>query len=184
MIIFRQKIFMLYRYERGADGKFHKVEGSKALDHVGGYSLTRLDGKQLKVQGSKTPDHDGRIQGKPSIDTFLKNQQKALDKAEADQVRQETRNVIKNNPNIQTTIKNTSVKGYNKGYRKGFYQGASSVGIKQGAINTWNGLSTGQKIGVGALGTAAIALPAIAISRANNKRREAEEDLERERRRR
>lgn len=175
---------MLYQYERGADGKFHKVEGSKALDHVGGYSLTRLDGKQLKVPGSKAPDHDGRIQGNPSINTFLKNQQKALDKAKADQVRQETRNVIKNNPNIQTTIKNTSVKGYNKGYSKGFYQGASSVGIKQGAINTWNGLSTGQKIGVGALGTAAIALPAIAISRANNKRREAEEDLERERRRR
>ena len=184
MIIFRQKIFMLYQYERGADGKFHKVEGSKALDHVGGYSLTRLEGKQIKVPGSKAPDHDGRIQGTPSIDTFLKNQQKALDKAKADQVRQETRNVIKNNPNIQTTIKNTSVKGYNKGYSKGFYQGASSVGIKQGAINTWNGLSTGQKIGVGALGTAAIALPAIAISRANNKRREAEEDLERERRRR
>lgn len=180
MIIFRQKIFMLYQYERGADGKFHKVEGSKALDHVGGYSLTGLDGKQKKVQGSKAPDHDGRIQGKPSIDTFLKNQQKALDKAKADQVRQETRNVIKNNPNIQTTIKNTSVKGYNKGFQKG----ASSVGIKQGAINTWNGLSTGQKIGVGALGTAAIALPAIAISRANTKRREAEEDLERERRRR
>ena len=175
---------MLYQYERGADGKFHKVKGSKALDHVGGYSLTRLEGKQIKVPGSKAPDHDGRIQGKPSIDTFLKNQQKALDKAKADQVRQETRNVIKNNPNIQTTIKNTSVKGYNKGYSKGFYQGASSVGIKQGAINTWNGLSTGQKIGVGALGTAAIALPAIAISRANNKRREAEEDLERERRRR
>lgn len=152
---------MLYQYERGADGKFHKVEGSKALDHVGGYSLTGADGK-------------------PSIDTFLKNQQKALDKAKADQVRQETRNVIKNNPNIQTTIKNTAVKGYNKGFQKG----ASSVGIKQGAINTWNGLSTGQKIGVGALGTAAIALPAIAISRANNKRREAEEDLERERRRR
>lgn len=171
---------MLYQYERGADGKFHKVEGSKALDHVGGYSLTGLDGKQKKVQGSKAPDHDGRIQGKPSIDTFLKNQQKALDKAKADQVRQETRNVIKNNPNIQTTIKNTFVKGYNKGFQKG----ASSVGIKQGAINTWNGLSTGQKIGVGALGTAAIALPAIAISIANNKRREAEEDLERERRRR
>lgn len=152
---------MLYQYERGADGKFHKVEGSKALDHVGGYSLTGADGKA-------------------SIDTFLKNQQKALDKAKADQVRQETRNVIKNNPNIQTTIKNTAVKGYNKGFQKG----ASSVGIKQGAINTWNGLSTGQKIGVGALGTAAIALPAIAISRANNKRREAEEDLERERRRR
>lgn len=161
MIIFRQKIFMLYQYERGADGKFHKVEGSKALDHVGGYSLTGADGKA-------------------STDTFLKNQQKALDKAKADQVRQETRNVIKNNPNIQTTIKNTAVKGYNQGFQKG----ASSVGIKQGAINTWNSLSTGQKIGVGALGTAAIALPAIAISRANNKRREAEEDLERERRRR
>ena len=71
-----------------------------------------------------------------------------------------------------------------KGYNKGFQKGASSVGIKQGAINTWNGLSTGQKIGVGALGTAAVALPVIAISRANNKRREAEEDLERERRRR
>ena len=152
---------MLYQYERGADGKFHKVEGSKALDHVGGYSLTGADGKA-------------------STDTFLKNQQKALDKAKADQVRQKTRNVIKNNPNIQTTIKNTSVKGYNKGFQKG----ASSVGIKQGAINTWNSLSTGQKIGVGALGTAAVALPVIAISRANNKRREAEEDLERERRRR
>ena len=161
MIIFRQKIFMLYQYERGADGKFHKVEGAKSLDHVGGYSLTGADGKA-------------------STDTFLKNQQKALDKAKADQVRQETRNVIKNNPNIQTTIKNTAVKGYNQGFQKG----ASSVGIKQGAINTWNSLSTGQKIGVGALGTAAIALPAIAISRANNKRREAEEDLERERRRR
>lgn len=69
-------------------------------------------------------------------------------------------------------------------FNKGQQQGAQSVGIKQGALNTWNSLSRNQQIGVG-VGAGVVALGTTALI-ANNirKRKEAEEDLERERRRR
>lgn len=71
--------------------------------------------------------------------------------------------------------------GVKKGQATGFQQGKNSVGIKQGAINTWNKMSTGQQIATGAVaGTALVGATALAL-RNRRKRKEAEEELELER---
>lgn len=57
----------------------------------------------------------------------------------------------------------------------------SSVGIKQGAINTWNNMSTGQRIATGAIASTALVGGAALLARNRQKRKEAERELELER---
>jgi hypothetical protein len=67
---------------------------------------------------------------------------------------------------------------FTKGQQSGFQQGQQSVGLKQGAMNTWNNMSKGQKIGAGvAAGAAAIGATAMIANSIKNKRKakEAEE---------
>ena len=61
---------------------------------------------------------------------------------------------------------------------KSYKAGQNSVGLKQGAMNTWNNMSKGQKIGAGvAAGAAAIGATAMIANSIKNKRKakEAEE---------
>ena len=64
---------------------------------------------------------------------------------------------------------------FTKGQQSGFQQGQQSVGLKQGAMNTWNNMSTAGKIGVGAAAIGGTALIASSIINNKRKAKEAEE---------
>ena len=66
-------------------------------------------------------------------------------------------------------------------YDMGVKKGQQSVGIKQGAINTWNGMSRNQQIATGAIAGTALIGGAALIARNRKKRKEAERELELER---
>ena len=78
------------------------------------------------------------------------------------------------NPNNKSNMMNSA---YSSGKTLGFQQGQKSVGIRQGAINTWNNMGTFGKI---ATGTALVGGAAL-LARNRQKRKEAERELELER---
>lgn len=78
------------------------------------------------------------------------------------------------NPNNKSNLANSA---YNSGKISGFKQGQQSVGLKQGAINTWNNMGTVGKVATGAALVGGAAL----LMRNRQKRKEAEQQLAAER---
>lgn len=78
------------------------------------------------------------------------------------------------------TIYNNKIKNGDI-YDMGVKKGQQSAGIKQGAINTWNGMGRNQQIATGAIAGAAVLGTGMMIARNRKKRKEAERGLELER---
>lgn len=92
--------------------------------------------------------------------------------------RKANQDFAKANPNA---FKNVATKAKTQGYNAGVKAGKSQVGLKQGALNTWNGMSQNQKIATGVIGGAAVLGTGMMIARNRRKRKEAERELELER---
>ncbi len=121
--------------------------------------------------------------GKPNVvNNRLSAQEASRQAAQGAQARATQRQAnqafAKNNPNV---FKDVATKARTQGYNAGVQAGKTQVGIKQGAINTWNGMSQNQKIAAGVIGGAAVLGTGMMIARNRKKRKEAERELELER---
>ena len=76
---------------------------------------------------------------------------------------------------MKSTPKTTSTSYATRSTNNAFQQGQQSVGLKQGAMNTWNNMSTTGKVATGAAALGTTALIAGSIIKNKRKAKEAEE---------
>lgn len=120
----------------------------------GGVSLDSLktewtNGGGKEKLGSFKDWYKGKDTGLNAVNTGIKDKaakdaaMRAANKANAD--------------GVKNAAMRARTSGYNAGMNAGMKQGAASVGIKQGALNSWNRMGTMGKVGtVGALAGGAL----------------------------
>lgn len=160
MIILRQKNYALL-----ADGSGKSIsEYKQQFNQAGGKDKLGMSFTDwYKGQGTGVAADNNKI-------TQAATQRATQRKANQD--------FAKANPNA---FKNVATKAKTQGYNAGVKAGKSQVGLKQGALNTWNGMSQNQKIATGVIGGAAVLGTGMMIARNRKKRKEAERELELER---
>lgn len=199
MVILRQRIFFdfgltskdiddyAFGHNMSKADAYKALKENRAQQGVAQTAYKDMDKSTFKgsvLQGSK--DADGKLAqgvvGQSGGGNFTVTKNKASASAQAVQAQQAhaaNENRVWADKNKYANIKKQN-QAFNKGQQTGFQQGQQSVGLKQGALNTWNNMSTAGKVATGA----AVAGTAALLIRNRQKRKEAEEQLARERNRR